>query len=152
MTSIAALRATFEALLRALLSLLFIGFIERPTLCCTDAGGVADVPVDFYSVATGTLFFAALMAPVFLLTVSTLQRVVGDPATRAFIGGAAALTLLVAGWDLVQAEYWIDGERWTPLSYFTVAASGGAAGVIAHWGMRQGRLRDGDSGSSSQKP
>ena len=132
MTWLVAVKVVLETLLRALLAIVFVGFVKRPLMCCTDVGG-AEFRIDLVTIASGVLVYAALMTPMFLATTVLLKRVTTDAAIRAFAGGALGLLSIIAGLDVLQSEHWVEGERWMPLSYLTVAASGGAAGVLAHW-------------------
>jgi hypothetical protein len=135
------LQVILEALLRAFLAILFVGFVKRPQMCCTDVDPAMEGQFDVLVIASGVLVFAAFMTPLFVLAILALRRVVSDPALRAFIGGAIVLTLLIAGLDWWQSEYWVESARWIPLSYFTVAACGGAAAFLAHWALRRGLMR-----------
>jgi hypothetical protein len=138
----ALLQAALEALLRAFLAILFVGFVKRPLMCCTDVDPAMEGQFDLLVVASGILVFAALLTPLFGLLVLALRRVVSDAALRAFLGGAIGLTLMIGGIDWWQSEYWVEGARWMPLSYFTVAACGGAAGFLAYWVLRRGLGRN----------
>lgn len=136
------LHVALEALLRAFLAILFVGFVKRPLMCCTDVDPAMEGRFDLVVVASGVLVFAAFLTPLFGLVVLALRRVVSDPALRAFLGGAIVLTLMIGGLDWWQSEYWVESARWMPLSYFTVAACGGAAGFLAYWALQPGLGRN----------
>ena len=74
------LQAALEALLRAFLAILFVGFVKRPLMCCTDVDPAMEGRFDLVVVASGVLVFAAFLTPLVGLLVLAWRRCCGGAA------------------------------------------------------------------------